>query len=487
MELSGISSDQRYKAATIVAGILTLIYLLINLFVIGGDNFVYSLNNNITIPLVIITTLFAFSLWKLVNVGRNSRLLWGGLLVGWALWAIAEVLWVVYGYIYQDIPYPSPADFFWLIGYIPMGFGLYSRIREIPVKLNQMQKMVLWAVSLATILITVIFILFPIIRTNDVTNWLESALNIIYPLVDLFLLFIVTRLIFVYRSGDYGFGWNFLAAGFVLHSISNLVFSYASSVDLYYPDLKVNFISGMACDAPYNLSYLLWLLGLYALRLALSKHRPFEMIVQPQLVPNTSILIFLKGDNTVIEATNNVHLVSGAAYNTRITLAELLHIPQQVAQFILDTIQSERKITDHPISVDGRPGVFHEAYLSGIATISPNGEYSGCNLVLRILVEEDYSLDEKLTQEQKFMVSHLRKISGSSERDHIRKLLLDYHLAYLKQLYNLAFHTGGAQLSLSFLEYLQQIDREHQWQLQFHPETLLNNADYQLRTYPKTS
>ena len=39
MELSGISSDQRYKAATIVAGILTLIYLLINLFVIGGGQF----------------------------------------------------------------------------------------------------------------------------------------------------------------------------------------------------------------------------------------------------------------------------------------------------------------------------------------------------------------------------------------------------------------------------------------------------------------
>ena len=78
------------------------------------------------------------------------------------------------------------------------------------------------------------------------------------------------------------------------------------------------------------------------------------------------------------------------------------------------------------------------------------------------------------------MVSHLRKISGSSERDQIRKLLLDYHLAYLRQLSNLAFRTGGAQLSLAFFEYLQEIDMEHQWQLQLHPETLVQYGDYQL-------
>jgi hypothetical protein len=78
------------------------------------------------------------------------------------------------------------------------------------------------------------------------------------------------------------------------------------------------------------------------------------------------------------------------------------------------------------------------------------------------------------------MVSHLRKISGSSERDQIRKLILDYHLAYLRQLYNLAFRTGGAQLGLAFFEHLKQIDSDHQWQLQLHPETLVQNGDYQL-------
>jgi hypothetical protein len=480
MELSGIFSNQRYKAATIVAGILTLIYILINLFVIGGDKFVYRLNSSITSLLATLTILFGFSLWNLVNTGRNNRLLWGGLLVGWALWAAAEILWVVYGYLYQEIPYPSPADFFWLIGYIPMGYALYSRSREMPKKLSQTQRLILWAISLVTILITVTFILIPIIQSNDTSNWLESVLNVIYPLADLILLNIVMRLIFIYRGGDYSFGWSLLTAGFILQPISDLTFSYASLKGLYYPDLKSNFISSMAIDVPYTLSYLVWLLGIYALRITLSKHKPFESIFQPQLIPNTSVLVFLKRDNTVFETSNNFDLVFKDVQKKGVSLAELLNISQQDAQSILDKIQNERKITDHPISLGNRSGVFQGAYLSGIATISPDGKYSGCNLVLRILVEDDYALDEKLSREQKAAISHVRIISGSNERDRIKNLLLDYYLAYLKQLYNLAFHTGGAPLSLAFLEHLQQIDREHQWQLEFHPETLLKNSDYQL-------
>ena len=474
------SYDQRARSTIIITGALALIYVVINVFVIGGDKLVYSLNNSISIPLAIINTVFAFSLWNLVKTGLN-RLLWGGLLLGWALWTAAEVLWLVYGYLYQDVPYPSPADFFWLIGYIPVGFGLYSRIREMPVKLGNTQKTALGAISLAIILIVIIYILIPIIQNNEPTRWLESILNIIYPLADLLLLMIVLRLVFVYRSGDYGFGWNLLTVGFIFQSFANLVFSFANLSDLYYPDLKVNLISGLGSDVPYNLSYLLWMFGLYALRISLSKHQPFEVIVQPKLVPNTSILVFLKSDDTAIGVSDNFAYVLGTIFEKGRSLTELLHIPEQDAQSILSNIRSERRIADQPVQIKNHFGVFQDAYVSGLSVTSSNGEYSGCNLLFRTLVKNDYTLDEKLTQEQKLMASHLRKKSGSNERTRIRKLLLDYYLAYLKQLYNLAFHTGGAQLSLAFLEHLQQTAKEHQWPLEFDHETLLVNAEYELR------
>ncbi len=480
MNISGIFSTKRYTIVAAVTFILILIFILINLFVIGGDEFIIRLNGSITVFLAILTTLSAVSLWNLVNKGRNNPMLWGGLLAGWASWAIAEILWLVYGYVYQDIPYPSPADFFWLIGYLPVGFGLYIRSREIPAKLTILQNSILWAISLVTIVITTIYILIPIIQSNDPSNWLESVLNVVYPLADLFLLIIVIRLIFVYGGGDYGFGWSLLTIGFILQPISDLVFSYASLSGLYYPDQKVNFISSMAVDVPYTLSYLIWFLGLYALRLALGRHKPFEKIDQPRLISNTSVLIFLDGNNRVFETNGNILLVSNTDQGRGASLSELLGIPQQEAQTILDKIQRERKITDQPILLGNHSGVSRQALLCGIATFSPDGKYSGCNLVMRIPVENDYTLDEKLTKEQRSMVAYLRKASGSSERDQIRKLLLDYHLAYLKRLYNLAYRTGGAQLGHAFLDHLQQIDREHQWHLQFHPETLLNETDYQL-------
>lgn len=362
-----------------------------------------------------------------------------------------------------------------------MGFGLYSRIREMPVKPSQIQKTVLWAISLATILFSVFFIFIPIIQNNDFTLWLESALNIIYPLGDLFVLLIVIRLIFVYRSGEYSFGWNLLTIGFILQSTSNLIFSYATSSGLYYPDLKVNFISGIIIDVPYNLSYLLWLFGLYALRITLSKHQPFEVIVQPNLMPNTSILVYLKGDDTAIGVSNNFANVFGTSDEPGKSLAKLINITEQDAQYILNKIRSERKIADQLIQVKNSFGNIQEAYVSGISTTSSNGEYSGCNLLFRILVENNYTLDEKLTSEQKLMAAYLRKKSGSNERVQIRKLLMDYYLTYLKQLYNLAFRTGGAQLGLAFLEHLQLTAKEHQWPLEFDLDSLLVNAEYELR------
>jgi hypothetical protein len=477
---SNIFTDQRFKKTMLIAGVFSTVYILCNIFVVGGDGFVYTFNNNITIPLAIIATGFAFFQWNLISADRTSRLLWGGLMAGWALWTIAEILWVIYGSIYQEVPYPSPSDYFYVAGYIPMGYGLYVYIRGVSLKMRISQQLVFWGILLITTTITVILVVFPIVQTNDASNQLESALNIIYPLVDLFLLLIVFRLLFIYISGDNGFGWNLMATGFLLHSVSNLIFSYASIWGLYYPDLKVTLLSGLAIDVPYNLSYLLWFLGMYALRVALRRHRSFDVIAQPRLIPNTSIVIFLNGDDSIIEVSNNFDRILGTNVVHGKSLAEALHIHEDQARFLLDKIRREKRFTDHPLQVIEMSGKSKESYVNGVS-LNPQGEYRGCALVLRMLFEDDYSLDETLSEYQKSIISHFRQISESKERSHIRELLLDYHLAYLKRLYNLLFQAGGAPLSSAFLERLQQMAVKMKWPLEFSPETLITNADYELR------
>jgi hypothetical protein len=140
------------------------LYVLVNLFVIGGDGFIITLNNLVAPLLAIITTIFAAILFLQIRANVRSRMLWGGLFAGWALWAIAETMWFVFGYLGQEVPYPSIADLFWLIGYIPLGIGLYSRLREMPLKLTSSQKLALWGSSLATIFITLAFVILPVFQ-----------------------------------------------------------------------------------------------------------------------------------------------------------------------------------------------------------------------------------------------------------------------------------------------------------------------------------
>ena len=476
-----IFSNQYIKMAAIASSVFGIVYAFINLFVIGGNAFVYNLNNNITIPLVILTILFAFSNWKWVTKDSHNRSLWGGLLAGWILWAFAEILWVIYGFIYQDVPYPSPADYFWLAGYIPMGYGLYTRLRGIPVNLTSSQKLTYWFIFFITLVLTGIFILYPTLQNNDPSSRIESILNVLYPLVDLFLVLVILRMFYIYTKGDYGISWNLLTAGFLLHSISNLTFSYASLWDLYYPELKVNFISGLGIDVPYNLSYLLWSIGLYSMQTTLGKYRPFLVNTQPRLVPNTSVLIFLDVDHTVIEVSDNFDLVFDMQKVKGKTLSSVLHIPEAATRTLLEKIRRERRVADYPIQgITGRFGVLHDTYVHG-SVINSEGEYTGCVMVLRLLLDDDYTLDEALSEYQKSMVAHLRKLGSSKERAAIQKLLLDYHLAYFKQIYNQMLQTGGAQLGQALLDHLQQSANEHDWALTFNTEDLIVNADYELK------
>src|SRR3989304_786352 len=98
--------------------LLVALYIAVNLFHIGGDAFVITLNNNLANPLALGVVILATLLWRGLPLGNQSRLLWAGLAVGWALWTVAEFWWGIAALIRQEVPYPSWADFFWQLGYI---------------------------------------------------------------------------------------------------------------------------------------------------------------------------------------------------------------------------------------------------------------------------------------------------------------------------------------------------------------------------------
>ncbi|MBN1261731.1 MAG: hypothetical protein JXB35_13730 [Anaerolineae bacterium] len=479
MHLPDIFSDRQFKRAAIGVAALTLIMLIVNVFLIGGDAFIHTFNSIPDAPLAIIVTISAASIWRMMSTEDQRRRLWGGLVIGWALWALAEIIWSLYSILGQEVPYPSLADLFWVTGYIPMAIGLLGSVRTLPAKPTSSQKMVIWGVSAATVLIASIFVFIPIIQDFDPQLLLESALNLIYPLGDLFLLSIVWWLFFVYEKGDYGFAWRLLIFGFILTSFSDLIFTYAVWQDLYYPDMKANVISRLVIDFTYTLSYLIWALGIYALHILLREQRPVQLGIRTKSLPLYGhILIYLAGDNTVVTTSLNYGRFFGANPEQGKTLAELATIPQQDERLILTKVQTEGKITDLPIQVRDRDGLLHTITLCGLITHNPQGQYSGAHILLRIPVE-DGAFDQALSQYNRSMARHVLRKSGSNYDTEIKAFLLDYYLEYIKVLRELISHEGGKPMIQALLDELVETSRKHNWQMQFDLQTILQ-GDYPL-------
>src|SRR5258706_3809098 len=107
MTMTQILSPFKLSWKQIVVPFLVVIYIAINIFRTGGDEFVLNLNNNIVHPLAIGVTLFALVLSRQIGGSSRNRLLWRGLFIGWGLWTVAQLYWGIASIIGQRIAYPA--------------------------------------------------------------------------------------------------------------------------------------------------------------------------------------------------------------------------------------------------------------------------------------------------------------------------------------------------------------------------------------------
>jgi hypothetical protein len=459
----------------IAVSLLVVIYIAVNIFRTGGDAFVLNLNNNIVHPLGIGITLLALELSRKIEGRSRNRRLWQGLFIGWALWTVAQLYWAIAAIIGQEIPYPSWADFFWIVGYIPMYIALWERLRSLPQMASSAQKMGIWISSLFIVICTVWFVLIPIVQNNDPSAILESVLNILYPLTDVVLLILVLQIFLIYQPGSYGIAWIWLSAGFILMTLSDLIFSYATTAGLYYPDGQANLLSTIGVDVPYNVSYLLWLIGLFILQSIQRSHHAIENIhTLLTLVPNTHLLIFTYADDTVMDVSKNYARVFSENMVKGKTIQEVLGISPEDTDALLKDIKANKILKERRFLANTRLGQ-EQVWVSGIVIFSPQGEYSGVYLLLRMLAK-DHSLDKLSTDHEKAMISSILSKTGTKQKEEedIKQLLANYYRAFLQGLYNRVFDEGGSIMADIFLTKLQSVSKQHEWQVIIQPKTLLD-------------
>ena len=478
MSLPNIFSNRSFRITAIIIAAVILSILILNIFIIGGDTFVINFNSSLNSPLAIIITISAVGLWHLMSAERHNRLLWLGILIGWSMWALAETIWAVYLILGQEVPYPSLADLFWIAGYLPMGVGLITRIRTIPVKPSRSQNLLIFGVSTAMVLVTFFFVILPILQYFDPQRLLESILNITYPLADLFLVIVCLRLLFTYEEGDYGFGWRLLTIGFIFMTVSDLIYSYAVWQEVYYPDMKATMLSTLAVDVPYTVSYLLWFLGIFALRILLKETSNVSPEVKINRVRNYGhILIYTRNDDTVFDVSPNYdHFFKTADIKGR-SLADVLTISEHAGNSINMNIHQQGEITDFSIQIPDRSGNMHDAWLCGVAVLNTQQGFMGANLLLRILVD-DLAFDEILNHDSRRMVQFILNKSGSNYRAEIGRFLSDYYLYYLRSLLDMASHQGGDIMSQGLLDKLSETVHAKNWPLEFNPRTILESSNY---------
>ena len=461
MKTPDIFINRHFKNLLIAMGVIAFAYVIVNAFLIGGNEFIFALNQNFYTPFALGTAILAVRLWSITENGRN-KILFAGLSIGWICWFVAELTWGIYTILGREVPYPSLADVFWVFGYIPIIGGLYLRLREIPVKPTSNQRLLLWAISIVIILITFFFILLPILKSYDPVNLVESILNVTYPLVDLLLLVVVLQLLFVYQKGNYGVAWLILSVGFMLMSVSDLIFAYASSMDLYYPESQVNLISSFGIDIPYGFSYLIWIIGLYALIILLDQ--PLTVDVESELkpVPNSHIIIHTKNDDTIIKTSGNFEEFFGVFNAKGISLREALGLSEQDDGRLNQSIRKNIRVSNLPVAVKDRAGKIHSVFLVGLAIMESEDVYQGANLCLR-LVSGNRSLDHLLSDESRSVLKFLLDTTGINEDNEVKKLLFDYHLIQLQALHNFVVQISGSIAGDAYWEAIQSVAAENEF------------------------
>jgi len=162
-------------------------------------------------------------------------------------WFIGEQVWFVYELVYNENPFPSLADFFYLTGYV--FFFAFSFYYIKPVKKAVTKKIVGTAIAIsAALLIPTVYY-----SLNSDYNSFELALAASYPILDVITLVPSLIGIALFLGGEVNFMWTLVMLGMAIFVMADTGFLVANLAGEYY--------TGHPLDILYLWSYLLFAFG----------------------------------------------------------------------------------------------------------------------------------------------------------------------------------------------------------------------------------
>ena len=479
MSTVSLRKSQKLNWRQVVIGFATLVIIIIAVFRIGGDDFVYAFNNNISSFQALAILILCILILVKTNPKSKNYQLWFGLTVGWLLWTIAEFWWGISSFLIDEPPFPSAADFFWMIGYIPMFLALNMRNRSIPKELTESQRVIILLSGIAAIGLTTLFILMPSISYFESENLLVTIITMFYPVADVILLTLVLRITFKYQQGVFGRSWLWILAGYVLLTFADLIYCYASANDLYYPSGEMNFISTIGSDLLYSISYMVIMYGLAITRLINIYKKPASTpIFTVEPVSNTHILFFTNRNNLINDVSNNFSSVFNSESTLGYSISKTTGIPIEKYNEIISKIKTQRILDEESVVLTTRFGS-KKAQLSGEVIMTPEDGYSGAILLIRLFLD-DSSIDASLSDFQKSIIQALMKKTGSKEENEIKKMLTAYCSTLVNDLLHIVASEGGNLTGHSVSGKLLDSATVSGWKIKIAPDGILDTDELSL-------
>ncbi len=195
------------------------------------------------------------------NLESNLSRIWLGFFLGMIFWFIGELGWAIYTLVFDiELPYPSVADVYRLVGY---GFLFFAIFIYIKLFRSVISTKVLATASIF-ILPTSVGIIPPLLVSvgakASAVNPATLFIGLVYPFLDLILLAQAMLGLLVFTTtglkGRLGSVWLLINAGIIMNVFGDMLFSYTNLQNTYY--------NGHPLELFFHLGYLFFILSFYA-------------------------------------------------------------------------------------------------------------------------------------------------------------------------------------------------------------------------------
>ncbi len=430
---------------------------------------------------------FFVGVWISTSGKDASKKIWAQIAFGLVLWTIAEATWAYYEVILgQEVPYPSPADWFYLVGYIGLYLALLTRYRTFQITPTQRQKLVIALLVIVFSLIGGAVVLGPIIGGFDPQRILESLLNIAYPLLDLILLILALVIIFSLEQGRFAFTWRVVGLGLVFMSGADLLFSYASWNEIYNSGGQLNGIT-LLVDSLYYVSYLTLGLGAYTYRLTSEPLQAVKINLVLQSLTKSNILVFIDRQGKIVSLSDNFLNLAGTDGRdakdryAKMPLSDALGINGLIVSTLIEKTLQQGSLSTQPLKVHDANGQAKDVWLTSFAIYGEQGEFVSVAVVLRTDFAAQAGQERPLTEDQRMLINFYLTKAGTY-RSEENQVLKTYFLEQVSLLYSLIQQFSGRTAADRLLPHLSQVARQKDWQFTFEGRNIGIPAEYEGQT-----